>query len=81
MRRQLKLIARALPRAATLLSTLRAPDVVAFAGHMIDAPDRKTPRFPAAKAVAVRAEIAQRLAQWDIGAGDLASIRKNCGAT
>ena len=53
VRRQLRLIARELPDAATLLPALRAPDVLAFAGHMIDAPDRLAPRFPAALEPAV----------------------------
>ena len=47
---------------------------------MIDAPNRKTPRFPAAKAGAVRAEIARHLARWEIGAGDLAVCGGACGA-
>ena len=58
----------------------RFDKIAICSGHMIDAPDRKTPRFPATKAEAVRAEIAQRLAQWDIGAGDLAVCGGACGA-
>jgi tetratricopeptide (TPR) repeat protein len=54
--------------------------VVICGGHMIDAPDRKTPRFPKAKAEAVRAKIAQQLEQWEIGAGDLAVCGGACGA-
>lgn len=46
MRRQLALLARAMPQAAALLEQLPAADVVAFAGHMIDAPGRASPRFP-----------------------------------
>ncbi len=49
-------------------------------GHMIDTPDRKTPRFPAAKAEAVRAGIARYLEEWSIGAGDLAICGGACGA-
>ena len=64
MRRQLKLIARAMPQAAALLSTLRAPDVVAFAGHMIDAPDRAEPRFPSALVPAVEAALRAHVARW-----------------
>ncbi|MCL4761576.1 MAG: adenylate/guanylate cyclase domain-containing protein [Burkholderiales bacterium] len=44
MRRQLTLIAT--PAARALLDVVRAPAVVAFAGHMIDRPERATPRFP-----------------------------------
>ena len=47
---------------------------------MIDAPDRETPRFPEEKAEAVRARIAQQLAQWEIGASDLAICGGACGA-
>ncbi len=54
--------------------------IVICSGHMIDAPDRKIPRFPAARAVAVRAEIARHLEQWEIGAGDLAVCGGACGA-
>jgi hypothetical protein len=49
-------------------------------GHMIDATDRKTARFPAAKAETVRAEIARHLEQWNIGFGDLAICGGACGA-
>jgi len=63
MRRQLSLLARALPAAAEVLPLLPAPDVVAFAGHMIDAPGRAEPRFPAALAPAVREALRERLAR------------------
>ena len=54
MRRQVRLLSRVMPDAQTLLPLLRVPDVVAFAGHMIDAPDRPQPRFPPALVPAVR---------------------------
>ncbi len=63
MRRQVRLLARALPEAADVLDLLPAPVVLAFAGHMVDAPDRATPRFPAALAPAVDAAIRDRLAR------------------
>jgi class 3 adenylate cyclase len=63
MRRQVSLLARVLPEAAEVLSALPAADVVAFAGHMIDAPGRPTPRFPPALAPAVGAAIRARLAE------------------
>ena len=47
---------------------------------MIDAEDRKTPRFPLAKEAGVRAEIARQVAQWDIGQGDLAVCGGACGS-
>jgi tetratricopeptide (TPR) repeat protein len=67
------------------LSELRHPSarfdkVVICSGHMIDAPDRETPRFPVGKAEAVRAKIAAQLEQWKIGAGDLAVCGGACGA-
>jgi hypothetical protein len=63
MRRQVNLLARVIPRAGEVLEVLPAADVLAFAGHMIDAPDRPTPRFPAALAPAVAAAIRERLAR------------------
>ena len=65
MRRQLRLLARAIPDARTLLPILRVPDVVAFAGHMIDARGRDAPRFPATLVPAVRAAIDRHLAALD----------------
>jgi tetratricopeptide (TPR) repeat protein len=62
MRRQLQLLLRMIPEAADALRQLPAPDVVAFAGHMIDASDRPVPRFPAALEPAVRAEMREHLA-------------------
>ena len=60
MRRQLRLIGT--PAARRLLAFVPAPAVVAFSGHMIDAPDRPQPRFPASLeyevALALRAQAA-----------------------
>ncbi len=47
---------------------------------MIDAPGRKSPRFPEVKAEAVRKKIAERLRRWGIGPGDLAICGGACGA-
>ena len=63
MRRQVTLLSRVMPRACELLEVLPAADVLAFAGHMIDAPDRMTPRFPAALAPAVADAIRERLSR------------------
>jgi hypothetical protein len=57
MRRQLLLLARVLPDAKAMLDVVRAADVVAFTGHMIDAPGRAVPRFPAALEPAVSAAV------------------------
>jgi class 3 adenylate cyclase len=63
-RRQLRLLARALPTAADVLPVLRASDVVAFTGHMIDAHDRPDARFPAALEPAVATALRERVARW-----------------
>jgi len=63
MRRQVGLLARAIPDALPLLTLLRAPDVVAFAGHMVDAPQRAVPRFPPALAPVVRGALDRHLAE------------------
>ncbi len=63
MRRQVILLARVIPRAAEVLEVLPAADVLAFAGHLIDTPDRTTARFPAALEAAVTATISARLAR------------------
>jgi len=62
MRRQLRLLARVIPEAVDVLQRLPAPDIVAFAGHMIDAPDRAVPRFPAALVPAVSAAMREHVA-------------------
>ncbi len=62
MRRQLRLLARVIPEAVDVLQRLPAPDVVAFAGHMIDAPERAVPRFPATLVPAVRAAMREHVA-------------------
>jgi hypothetical protein len=51
----------------------RPPNTVAlFSGHMIDAPDRKAPRFPPDKESAAAAAIAETLAEIGVTQGDLA---------
>jgi len=64
VRRQLRLLARVLPAAHDLLPVVRAPDVVAFTGHMLDAPGRAAPRFPPALVPAVAAALRERVAAW-----------------
>lgn len=46
--------------------------MILCSGHMIDAPGRKEPRFPAIKESAVRERIAAQLEEWRVGAGDIA---------
>ena len=62
MRRQLLLLARVLPETASLLSVVRAADVVAFTGHLVDLPGRAVSRFPSALVPAVEAAVRARLA-------------------
>jgi hypothetical protein len=66
MRRQINLLADLIPRAHEVLEVLPPADVLAFVGHMIDAPDRSTPRFPAALAPAVTAAIRERVARMHL---------------
>jgi hypothetical protein len=54
-------------------------NVLLFSGHMIDAPDRKTPRFPADKERAAAAAIAQTLGEIGAGRGDLSISGGACG--
>jgi class 3 adenylate cyclase len=63
MRRQVRLLARVIPEAVEVLAVLPATDVVAFAGHMIDAPGRVPPRFPATLEPAVRTALRAHLAR------------------
>lgn len=46
--------------------------VLLFSGHMVDAPDRPTPRFPLDKVPLAEAEIATALDQLSVGPDDLA---------
>jgi len=53
--------------------------VVLFSGHMIDAPDRKTPRFPLDKEWLAATAIADALSSIGAAAGDLAICGGACG--
>ena len=77
MRRQLRLIARCLPEAQSLMREIPAPTVVAFTGHMVDAPGRAMPRFPPALEPLVGAAIAR----WLDGMGVVVGYSQAaCGA-
>lgn len=54
-------------------------NVLLFTGHMIDARDRKTPRFPADKEQAAAAAIAQTLEDIGATSGDLSISGGACG--
>ena len=62
------------------IRNVRPPNtVVLFSGHMIDAPDRKTPRFPPAKESAAAAAITDALSKIGPTRGDLAICGGACG--
>ena len=53
--------------------------VFLFSGHMIDAPGRETPRFPAAKEAVAAREITSILVDLDAGPEDVAFSSGACG--
>ena len=53
--------------------------VFLFSGHMIDAPTRPTPRFPAAKELIAAQRIAEALEKLVAGPEDLALTQGACG--
>lgn len=53
--------------------------VLLFSGHMVDAPDRATPRFPTAMVPAAMAKIEAALAALGAGPGDLALTQGAAG--
>jgi hypothetical protein len=53
--------------------------IVLFSGHMIDAPDRSTPRFPASEEDVAAAAIGRTLDQIGVGDFDLAICGGACG--
>lgn len=62
------------------VETIRPPNTVAlFSGHMIDTPDRKTPRFPPDKESYAAAAIVDELSKVDVRRGDLAICGGACG--
>jgi hypothetical protein len=62
------------------VEAIRPPNIVVlFSGHMIDASDRKTPRFPPDKECAAAAAIADALLKIGVTRGDLAICGGACG--
>lgn len=53
--------------------------VFLFSGHMIDASDRKTPRFPAEKENIARLQIVETLSKFSAGSQDLGFTQGACG--
>lgn len=61
-------------------ATATAPrQAIVFTGHMVDAPDRPVPRFPAALVDAAARRIDAALAQLDAGPSDLAFTQGAAG--
>jgi tetratricopeptide (TPR) repeat protein len=63
---------RALERLKKPAETWQPRQVLLFSGHMVDKPDRETPRFPLDKVPIAEAEIAKALDQLGAGPEDLA---------
>ena len=53
--------------------------LVVFSGHMIDRPNRPTPRFPPSKENIVAKHILNQLQSWNMGTKDLAIVSGACG--
>ena len=70
---------RALSRATRPESRWAPRQVFLFSGHMIDAPDRKDPRFPADKEKIAAVAIAAKLDELKAGPEDLAFCGGACG--
>ncbi|UCF98524.1 MAG: DUF4071 domain-containing protein [Spirochaetaceae bacterium] len=66
-RRQLKLLSRYTEVEDSVVATLEIPPVVAFSGHMLDAPNRRNPRFSVDSVGAVREQIGTVLTELDVG--------------
>ncbi|OQA33307.1 MAG: Adenylate and Guanylate cyclase catalytic domain protein [Betaproteobacteria bacterium ADurb.Bin341] len=77
MRRQVKLLASRLSGLEEILGLLQIPCVAIFTGHMIDAPDRPEPRFPAHLEPAVSAAIGRCIRENHLG---FAYCSAACGA-
>lgn len=76
-------VATALEVLDSEIARLEAPwqprRVFLFSGHMIDAPGRETPRFPADKEVVAARAIGDKLVDLGMGADDLAICGGACG--
>ena len=71
---------RALSRLQPPHKDWRPHQVVLFSGHIVDAPDRPVPRFPASKVADAATRIADELAKLDVGPDDLAITQGAAGA-
>lgn len=77
MRRQLRLLQHTIDVPAQVVASLDLPRVVAFTGHMIDAPGRLRPRLPHEVEGALLQRLAQRLQSMNAGFGYCSAA---CGA-
>ncbi|HEX6190378.1 MAG TPA: TRAFs-binding domain-containing protein [Pyrinomonadaceae bacterium] len=77
-RRNARLLLNHLQRDSTSIEqALKIPDIVVFAGHLIDRPERASPRFPAQIEPAVRAAIQKQVKKIAPGFGYASA---GCGA-
>ena len=67
MRRQVRLLGARIAIPVSVHAALEIPRVAAFTGHMLDAPGRSPPRFPAALEDAVAHALAARIEASNIG--------------
>ena len=69
-RKQARVLSRQLyGRADAFDECFPIPKLVVFSGHMIDAPDRRTPRFPASKEPEIKELLEKQLAAMSAGIG------------
>ncbi len=68
-RKQIRLLSRFMDVPEELLSILDIPPIIAFTGHMIDSPNRKTARFPSGLEERVREEIRSAIDYLNPGIG------------
>lgn len=69
-RKQARALSRQLyGRSDTFDDCFPIPKLVVFSGHMIDAPDRRTPRFPQEKEGEIKALLERQLAAMNAGIG------------
>jgi serine/threonine protein kinase len=75
----LQIIAQALQEIQAPQAVWKPRQVLLFSGHMIDRPDRASPRFPAEKEAVAEAAIAAKLYQMEADSQDLALCGGACG--
>jgi class 3 adenylate cyclase/tetratricopeptide (TPR) repeat protein len=69
-RKQARVLSRQLfDRADVFDECFPIPKLVVFSGHMMDAPDRRTPRFPPAKEAEIKDLLEKQLAAMNAGIG------------